>query len=574
MLVGLIDGLVAIILVTVATNFMGTTELPPLFRDMAQLVGIGKVGGFDLWSLVVVLLGLMFREVVNGAAKSFMHLITPGLVTNIRERILENLFSANFAFLDRFESDVFRHVVTNEVGNTIKTAQSLAILASISFSIIAMVALMIYLSATLAALMAGFAIILVPLRFLYSKWLHRRESRSLTEMFRLHEILNEITQNIRQIKLLGRLRDFNALARGASYRTAWLRAHVVLLKTWDPLALYVSALGVVLAMLLLNRWVGLVDAELLIGFLLLIYRTLSPATGFSSALNDVIVNEPHVIATYGFYFPGPENLERPDGREISKQTIDLVRFDDVGLTYANGTRALEHIELEVHRGELIAIVGPSGAGKSSLLHLLLGMYRRSSGNITLEGPGISADLDEISLSSLRSMIGFVTQDIGLFNTSVRDLIRGGDGSLSDDDTVAAARRADAEEFILGFPRGYDTVVGERGILLSGGQRQRLVIAQILARTTPIIVLDEATNALDMISERKVHETLTGLKTGHIVIVVTHRVSTLEGFDRIYVMDGGRIHEFGDWDTLMANRGLFQELVRGEAAETGDRVRSA
>jgi ATP-binding cassette, subfamily B, bacterial MsbA len=236
-----------------------------------------------------------------------------------------------------------------------------------------------------------------------------------------------------------------------------------------------------------------------------------------------------------------------------------IRFDDVCFSYQSdgdeSREILRGINLEVRKGEILAVVGSSGAGKSTLVHLLPRFFDVTAGRILVDGH----DVRSVTLSSLRSQIGIVTQETVLFNDTVRNNIAYGQPHVALKEVQAAARAALAHDFISALPAGYDTVIGERGVRLSGGERQRLAIARALLKNAPVLILDEATSALDSESEALVQSALHNLMSGRTVFVIAHRLSTVRRADRIVVIDNGTISEIGTHEDLMKKFGTYRRL---------------
>ena len=248
--------------------------------------------------------------------------------------------------------------------------------------------------------------------------------------------------------------------------------------------------------------------------------------------------------------------ERPDAREPEPMKGEIA-FEHVGFGYDPAVPVLRDVNFTIAPGQLVGVVGATGGGKSTIVSLIPRFYDPAAGRVLIDG----VDVRDFKLQGLRKQIGFVLQDTVLFRGTVRDNIAYGRPDATDEEIVAAAKLANADEFIARMPQGYDTMVGERGLTLSGGQRQRIGIARAIIRNAPILILDEPTAALDTESEKLVIEALERLMKGRTVITIAHRLSTIRDADKIIVLKDGVVAEEGTHDELLARDGVYAELYR-------------
>ena len=257
----------------------------------------------------------------------------------------------------------------------------------------------------------------------------------------------------------------------------------------------------------------------------------------------------------------PEIRDAADARDLGeiRGQIDL---NDVSFHYDNGVPVLSHIDLHIRPGQCVAVVGPSGGGKTTMCQLIPRFYDVCGGSITVDG----VDIRTVTQHSLRRNIGILQQDVFMFAGTIRENIRYGKPDATDEEIVEAARRAEIHQEILAMPDGYDSYIGERGVMLSGGQKQRLSIARVFLKNPKVLILDEATSALDTVTEQRIQKSLDELSVGRTTIIIAHRLSTVKHADCIAVVEGEHIIEQGSHQELMAKNGAYAALCRAQNLE--------
>ncbi|HEY1677188.1 MAG TPA: ABC transporter ATP-binding protein [Candidatus Sulfotelmatobacter sp.] len=485
-----------------------------------------------------------------------------GMITNLRNDLYDSVLRRSAAFFQKHTTGTLISTIINDI-ERVQFAMSSVLsefLQQVFTFIFMAVAVVIY-----GRDLAWVLLLFVPF-IIYSAVRIGRRVRSTTrrgqdQLADVQNILHETITGNRIVKAFGMESWEVARFRKAAQRLfrANLRS-VAAASISSPLMDVFGSIAISL-LLLLGRD-RIVHKELtpsdFVAFVGLVLSMYNPARKFAVFNNNF--QQALGASSQLFQFMDTDDVvvERAGAKALPRFSRNI-EFQEVSFSYqsdGNDSREiLRGIDLEVKRGEILAVVGSSGAGKSTLVHLLPRFFDVTGGRILVDGQ----DIRQVTLASLRSQVGIVTQETVLFNDTVRNNIAYGQPHVAMKEVEGAARAALAHDFILALPAGYDTVIGERGVRLSGGERQRLAIARALLKNAPILILDEATSALDSESEALVQSALHNLMSGRTVFVIAHRLSTVRRADRILVIENGIIAEIGAHEELMKSFGTYRRL---------------
>jgi subfamily B ATP-binding cassette protein MsbA len=527
----------------------------------------------DVFRVAWAIVGVYLMKGIGSYASSY-------LMADVGQRVVMDLRNALYRHILDQSAGFFAHGATgrllsrinNDVGQVQQAVSETAgDLARESLALVGYAALLFYYDARLTIVcLTGAPLIIYPLIRLGQR-VRRTTRRSQEALEHLSHLSAEAFTGHRIVKAFGMEAHETEKFKRSGYHLFRTNMKVTAaLSTLPPLMELIGGIGMAAALVYGSQQIAngrLTPGQfaLFIGSLFLMYGPAKKLSRVNANLQQAIAASERIFEMMDVH---TEVQEQPDAAML-EPLHDRIEFRDVGFGYDEGPGPIVRgVSFTVHAGQMIAIVGRSGAGKTTLVNLLPRFYDVSSGGIFIDGK----DIRSATLASLRAQIGIVTQDTVLFDDTIASNIAYGSPKAAREEIEAAARAANAHEFIAALPDRYDTMIGERGQRLSGGQRQRLAIARALLKNAPILVLDEATSALDAESELLVQEALTNLMMNRTSFVIAHRLSTIRRADAIVVLEHGRVVEIGRHDELLARPDgtyatLYQlQLLEGKKAE--------
>ncbi len=536
---------------------------PAVVRELIANLRSGLSEGAGIASvtrLALLLLGLyIVRAGLRLAASYLAHIAGWGVVADARTAIYRHLQRLSLGFysdqqtgelMSRMvnDSDMFERLISHAIPDTLVN-----ILTLIGVSVV-----LVRMNATLMLL----ALIPVPLIVFamrgYAKYVRPAFVARQKMLGDLNATLADNLSGIREIKAFTHEEHESAriATHISNYRDSLLNA-LRLMATFNSFTEFTSSLGTIVIIYFGGRlaFQGALQIEDLVAFFMYLEMFYTPVRALTGAWEQIqealagatrvgeLLNEP------------PEVVDSRDALTLPDKVDGHITFEDASFAYERGETVLQNITLDIPAGSVTALVGPTGVGKTTLASLIARFYDVQDGAVRLDGH----DLRDIKLQSLRQQVSIVLQDVFLFHGTVRENILFGRTNATEEEMIQAARVANAEEFILKLPQGYDTLIGERGVKLSGGQKQRLSIARAVLKDAPILILDEATSSVDTETEVLIQQALERLIKGRTTIIIAHRLSTIRNADNIVVLEGKHIAEQGTHTELMAREGIYRHL---------------
>ena len=539
---------------------------PWALRELTALATEG-ISDFQVQALRIGLL-LMAAATIQAAGTSaagyLNHYAALHYVADLRKRLYGKLQHMSLSYFHKSRTgDLTSRVVNDALDAEVLLAHVIPDFAVNVLTFIGVGALLFKINGKLAIM----SLVTIPFLLGITMWQSRHVSPTWKENSKVRgELAGKVQDNlsgIKEIQIFNQQSHEESKVANLSLRhsLAYLRASFFFETTY-PLLAFVTALGTVIVVVYGGYLVGTGEVEIadIVGFVMYLSMFYGPVKSFSSLVERAGEAGAGCKRVFDVFDEIPEVKEKKNAKILNRVQGEIV-LKDLSFSYQEDIPVMENMNLTIKKGQTVALVGTTGVGKSTIANLINRFYDPQEGAVYIDG----VDIRDVTLSSLRDNISMVLQDTFLFNGTVYENIEYGWKDAKREDVIAAAKAANAHGFIEMMENGYDTFIGERGVLLSGGQRQRIAIARAILRDSPILILDEATSALDTKTEKEIQSALNEISKERTTIMIAHRLSTTREADLIVVLEGTGIAEMGTHDELIAKGGIFARLHGAQAS---------
>ncbi|WP_312440806.1 ABC transporter ATP-binding protein [Lacrimispora sp.] len=557
----LIFALIALVVSTAAGFYT-----PWALRELTALATEG-ISNFQAQAMRIgiFLLGAATIQAAGTSAAGYLnHYAALHYVADLRKRLYGKLQHMSLSYFHKSRTgDLTSRVVNDALDAEVLLAHVIPDFAVNVLTFIGVGALLFMINGKLAIM----SLVTIPFLLGITMWQSRHVSPTWKENSRVRgELAGKVQDNlsgIKEIQIFNQQshEEYKVANLSLRHSLAYLRASFFFETTY-PLLAFVTALGTVIVVVYGGYLVGIGEVEIadIVGFVMYLSMFYGPVKSFSALAERAGEAGAGCKRVFDVFDEIPEVKEKKNAKTLNRVQGEIV-LKDLSFSYQEDIPVMKNVNLTIKKGQTVALVGTTGVGKSTIANLINRFYDPQEGAVFIDG----VDIRDVTLSSLRDNISMVLQDTFLFNGTVYENIVYGWKDAQREDVIAAAKAANAHDFIEKMENGYDTFIGERGVLLSGGQRQRIAIARAILRDSPILILDEATSALDTKTEKEIQAALNEISKERTTIMIAHRLSTTREADLIVVLEGTGIAEMGTHDELIAKGGIFARLHGAQAS---------
>lgn len=551
----------------------GATQVPPDFsltidyfkstfyyHFNAIIIEKGRLGALQ-FVCVVIVVSVLLSNIFRYLSAMVLVRLRVKVLRNMRNHIFQKVSELHLGyFTEQKKGDLISRMtvdiqeIQNSVTNSLKILFKEPVLVIGYFAILFSMSVKLTLLTILVLPFSGGIISIIAQR------LKKRAVQSQESLGRILNMLDETLSGMRIVKAFNSERNIvDKFEKEVKINERYSFSVLQKFEMAGPISEFLGVFAVAAILLVGGTMVlnqqGDMSAAKFMGFLIIFTQVLTPAKAISTSITNINKGLASSVRIFEIIDTKPTITEAPDAQSV-EQLKTSIQYKDVNFSY-DQEQVLTDINLEIRKGEVVALVGPSGGGKSTMADLIPRFYEPTSGSIEIDG----VDIRQYKVKDLRALMGIVTQESILFNDTIKNNIAFGLVDIDDSRVIEAAKVANAHDFIINTPEGYETMIGERGTKLSGGQRQRLSIARAVLKDPDILILDEATSALDSESEKLVQEALINLMKDRTSVVIAHRLSTIQNADKIVVIEKGKIIQTGTHDELSTKTGLYKKLLK-------------